>query len=76
MQWPHLATVAMVPPQIKCHTHEYDYNHKTLTEQLLHCNYHSGVGYSPSLSIHDILRWWWHVDNYVHVMSSLAISFL
>ena len=25
MQWPHVATVAMEPPQANCDTHEYDY---------------------------------------------------
>ena len=48
MQWPHVATLAMVPPQVKFHTHEYEYKGYNLASAAVTL-YHSG--YSPSLSI-------------------------
>ena len=45
MQWPHVATVAMAPAQVKFHTHEYDYKGHNLASTTV-TQYHSGVGYT------------------------------
>ena len=80
MQWPRVVIFAMAPPQVKFHTHEYDYKGCNLASTAVTLyHYDSEVGYVSIIQVYIMYKQKVHTHKYDykgHNPASTAVSYM